>query len=123
MNQETINEIKQANADRVSSLTNSIKELQKKGYKENFVPKYDHFVYGGDKFELYPHDLFFDEVLRFEDSSDPDGQSILFAISSPTKNIKGIYVDSYGLNHDDLSPSVIERMKFCHDLNRGALNY
>lgn len=123
MNAETINEIKKASADDMSSLNKTIKDLQVKGYKENFVPAYDHFYYGKDKIELYPYEIFFDEVIRFEDLSDPDGQSILYAISSPAKNVKGIYIESYGLYHDDLSPSMIERIKLSHDLKRGTLHY
>lgn len=119
----TINEIEKSNADDNAGVVKTIKELEAKGYIENFVPNYDHFVYGNDKIELYAYDIFFDEVIRFEDLSAPEGQAILYAISSPTKNVKGIYVESYGLYHDDLSSSMIERMKFCHDLKRGTLNH
>lgn len=104
-------------------LAEAIKEFQVKGYKENLTPSYDHFYFGPDKIEIYPHEIFFDEVLRFEDLSDPDDQSILYAISAPGKKIKGLYVESYGLDHDDLSRSMIERMKFCHDAKRGVFNY
>ena len=123
MNRETITEIERTNANDQASVANAIHELQAKGYTENFVPHYDHFVYGNEKIELHPHDIFFDEVIRFEDLSAPEGQSILYAISSPTKNVKGTYVESYGLYHEDLSSSMIERIKFCHDLKRGTLNY
>ena len=123
MEQYTINEIKKAAEANKSSLASTIKELQARGYRENLVPNYDHFYYGLNKTELYPSDIFFDEVVRFEDSSDPEGQSVLYAISSPTKNIKGIYIESYGFYHDELSSSMIERMKCCHDLKRGTLDY
>lgn len=123
MNLSIINEIKKQNADEMSTLTKTIKELQSRGYKENLTVVFDHFHYGPDKIELYPHEIFFDEVIRFENLSDPDDQSILYAISAPAKNVKGIYVDSYGLYHDNLSTSIIERMKFCHDIKNGTLRY
>jgi hypothetical protein len=104
-------------------LAEAIKEFQAKGYKENLTPSYDHFYFGPDKIEIYPHEIFFDEILRFEELSAPDDQSILYAISAPGKKIKGLYVESYGLDHDDLSRSMIERMKFCHDAKRGVFNY
>ncbi len=107
----------------MANISKTVKELEALGYTENFVPSYDHFYYGPDKTELYPHEIFFDDIIRFENLADPDDQSILYAISSPTKSVKGIYIDSYGLYHDDLSSSMIERMKFCHDLKRGTLQY
>lgn len=123
MEKTTIIELQKTVAEDDLGLTKALADLKAKGYSENFVPCYDHFVYGDEKIELYPHDLFFDDVIRFEDLSAPEGQSILYAISSPKKNVKGIYVESYGLYHDNLSSSMIERMKFCHDLKRGTLNF
>jgi len=123
MDLSTIKKIKKQNTEEMSTLTKTIKEFQLKGYTENLTADFDHFHYGPDKIELYPHEIFFDEVIRFENLADPDDQSILYAISVPSKNTKGIYIDSYGLHHDSLSNSLIERMKFCHDIKRGTLQY
>ena len=122
MDKATLTELEQTVVDDDLGLSKAIEDLKSKGYTENLVPNYDHFVYGDEKIELYPHDIFFDDVIRFEDLSAPEGQAILYAISSPNKNIKGIYIESYGPYHDNLSSSMIERMKFCHDLKRGTLN-
>lgn len=122
MDKATLTELEKPAADDDLGLAKAIEGFKAKGYTENFVPNYDHFVYGDEKIELYPHDIFFDEVVRFEDLSAPEGQAILYAISSPNKNVKGIYIESYGLYHDNLSTSMIERMKFSHDLKRGTLN-
>jgi len=105
------------------TLAEAIKEFQLNGYKENLTPGFDHFYYGPNKAEIYAHEIFFDEIVRFENQSDPDDQSILYAISAPVKKIKGLYVESYGLYHDELSDSMIDRMKFCHDAKRGFFNY
>lgn len=122
MDKTTLNELEKTVVDDELGLKKAIEDLKAKGYVENFVPNYDHFVYGDEKIELYPHDIFFDDVIRFEDLSAPEGQAILYAISSPNKNVKGLYIESYGPYHDNLSTSMIERMKFCHDLKRGTLN-
>lgn len=123
MEMSTIKEIEKMNEKQKSGLEKIIRDFQRRGYKENLTPAYDHFYYGPDKVKLYPHEIFFDEVVRFENLSDPDDQSILYAISAPAKNVKGIYVDSYGLYHDNLSNSMIERMKFCHDIKSGTLQF
>ena len=122
MDKATLIELEKNLVDDDLGLKKTIEDLKAKGYTENFVPCYDHFVYGDEKNELFPHDIFFYDVIRFEDLSAPEGQAILYAISSPNKNVKGLYIESYGPYHDNLSASMIERMKFCHDLKRGTLN-
>ena len=123
MDKATIIELEKTVAEDDLGLTKAIEDLKTKGYIENFVPNYDHFVYVDEKIELYPHDIFFDDVIRFEDLTAPEGQAILYANLSPNKNVKGIYIESYGPYHDNFSSSMIERMKFCHDLKRGTLYF
>lgn len=97
-------------------LFDAVKLLQRKGYGENLVPHYDHLTCGDIK--LYPSEIFFDHILRFENASDPDDQSILYAISVPSKKIKGLYVESYGLYHDEWSPVLLQRLQFCRSIKR-----
>ena len=92
-------------------LSDMIRELENKGYSENLVPEYDHFRF--NQTHIYPQDFYVDDVIRFENSSDPDDQAILYAIRSDKHQIKGLYVESYGLYHDSLSTAMLERIKFC----------
>lgn len=109
MDAKEANSINQAGTGFMLSLTDSIHEFEKKGYTENLVPRFDHFESRSGQVKLYPDDLKIDKVLRFENSSDPDDQSIMYAISSG--DLKGLYVDSYGLYHDELSPAILDRLK------------
>lgn len=111
-------EMEKAGTGDMMGLQDTIRELQKKGYKENFAPCYDHLTFGSGYIKVYPRDIIFDEIFRFENSSDPDDQSILYAISYPALNIKGLLVESYGLYHDELSNAMIERIKFSRALKR-----
>lgn len=97
-------------------LIDALKILQRKGYTENLVPHYDHLTCGEQK--IYPSEMYFDQVVRFENESDPDDQSILYAISVPAKKLKGLYVESYGLYHDDWTPSLLQRLQFCRSIKR-----
>lgn len=81
------------------------------GYTENLTPHYDHFECQSGKVKLMPSDFMVDGVMRFENTSDPDDQSILYAVSSTDGKTKGAYVESYGLYHEDLSSEMIERFK------------
>ncbi len=93
------------------SLSETIPKLISLGYTENLVPCFDHLSCQLEKIQLYPKDLHVDAIIRFENASDPDDQSILYAVSSTTTNLKGLYVDSYGIYHDDLSREMLECLK------------
>lgn len=111
-------DMEQAGTGDMMGLSDTIRELQKKGYKENFVPCYDHLTFGSGYLKVYPRDIIFDDIFRFENSSDPSDQSILYAISYPALNVKGLLVDSYGVYHDELSKAMIERIKASRELTR-----
>ncbi len=95
------------------NLCDTIKLLEARGYTENLVPGFDHFTCRSGEMTLYPRDFFIDEIFRFENSSDPADQSILYAITCHKHNIQGLYVESYGVYHDELSAAMLERIKFC----------
>lgn len=109
-----------AGTGEMQCVTEAIKELEAIGYVHNLILAYDHFKTEDGKIKLYPKDIFFDEVMRFENTSDPDDQSILYAISSLSDDVKGIYVESYGLYHDEISPLMIKRMQYCHALRQNS---
>lgn len=92
------------------SLADTIVDLENQGYEENLSADYDHFSCRVRAIELYPTDFEIDKVVRFENSSDPDDQAILYAISSPTKQIRGLFVESYGLYHEELSAEILDKL-------------
>lgn len=94
----------------MQTLTEGLGKMQKLGYIENFVPEFDHLSCRMGAKTLYPQDMTIDHMMRFENTSDPDDQSILYAISSKTQNLKGVYVESYGLYHDDLSKEMLKKI-------------
>lgn len=95
----------------MASLADTIRTLQDEGYTENLVPRYDHFEFRSGKFSLEPDELVIDDIIRFENTSDPDDQSILYAISCPHLGVKGLYVDSYGAYHDELSDKMLASLR------------
>ena len=91
-----------------------IEIYRKKGYTENLVPYFDHLATHSNNVKIWLNEIIIDEVCRFENSSDPDDQSILYVISVPSRNIKGLYTESYGLYHDNLSEQLQEALKLRH---------
>lgn len=94
------------------TLTDAIDYFKVRGYSENLHPSYDHMSCQSEGIQLRPEDIHVDEIMRFENSSDPEDQSILYMISSPENNLKGMYVESYGLYHDDLSDELQQALIF-----------
>ncbi len=105
-----ISDISKAGTGFMIGLTDTIQELEAEGYVENLVPRFDHFECRSSKILIYPNEIEVDKVIRLENTSDPDDQAIVFAISIPKKNLKGLYVDSYGTYHDDLSKDILDRL-------------
>lgn len=78
------------------------------GYTRNLSMVGDHFECDSGAFKLYPADLIVEKVYRFENSSDPDDSSILYAISDPTQNLRGLYVDAYGIHQGPIFPELLQ---------------
>lgn len=110
MNKETSESILKSGTGDISPLTEKIKNLEAKGYIENLIPRYDHFDCQNGTVKLYPNSFTIDKTIRFENTSDPEDQSILYAISSEEFDLKGIYIESYGLYHDDLSSEFLQKL-------------
>lgn len=85
--------------------------LEGKGYTANLVPRYDHFEANDGAIRIYPRDFVVDELLRYENTSDPDDQAAVYAISSKSSGVKGVYVEAYGIYQDELSARMIDRLK------------
>jgi hypothetical protein len=104
-------DILQAGTGFMNCLTEELHRLEEAGYKENLSAKFDHFEARSGEIKLNPSEIIVDDHIRFENTSDPDDQSIAYAIRDPNTGIKGVYVESYGLYHDELSHQMIELLK------------
>lgn len=60
---------------------------------------------------LHPDDFQIDKVYRFEGASNPEDQSILYAISSPKYKIMGTLVNGYGIAFDEETSKLIEKLR------------
>jgi hypothetical protein len=89
------------------SLSDTIRHFEQQGYDKNLVVCFDHFECDSGRIKIYPNEIVVDQVVRFENTSDPDDQSILYAVSVPGKRIKGLFVESYGLYHEDVSSRLL----------------
>ncbi len=93
----------------LTPLTEILEKLKNEGYttdfnlRDNCIICHEH----GNALELHPEDFVVDRYFRFEGNSDPDDQAIVYAISSPKHNIKGVLVNGYGIYSDERNDRII----------------
>ena len=93
------------------TLSETVNGLKKDGYNFDFNMADDCIVCDQTKASLSPDDFQIDKFYRFEGDSNPDDQSIVYAISSPKLGMKGVLVNGYGISADAASEKLIEKLK------------
>lgn len=96
--------------EQYDTLSQAIKALQDQGYTEDFNLLHDSIDCRGRSIRLRPEDFDIDKVFRFFGASDPDDESILYAISSNKYSLKGILVNGYGISSDPLSEEMLRKL-------------
>lgn len=97
------------------TLSETINGLVKSGYTHDFNIADECIVCHNANLSLSPDDFQIDQVYRFEGDSDPEYQSILYAISSSKFNVKGTLVNGYGISSDEASTKLIEKLNTHHE--------
>ena len=93
-----------------TTLSEAINDLTNRGYTFNFIIKSDCIEYVEENIQLQPDEFEIDEVHRFQEMSDVDNESILYAISSTQNSLKGLLVNSYSIYADTASANLIEKL-------------
>ena len=96
--------------EKYTSLSVAINDLTKKGYTYNFNMKEDFIECLEKNCELKPEEFEIDEKHRFQEMSDVDNESVLYAISSTDGNIKGLLVNAYGTYADYASFKLVQKL-------------
>ena len=92
-----------------ASLSKAINDLKARGYTEDFNLKSTHLECTSMNLQLHPDAFTIDEFYRFEGMSNPDDNSIVFAISSKD-GVKGVLVDAYGMYAESLNDEMIKKL-------------
>lgn len=99
------------------TLSQTINGLKKEGYILDFNIPEEYLVYRKADMILSPDDFKIDKVYRFEGETNPDDQSILYAISSAKFGIKGVLVNGYGISSDVNINKLISKLNTHPDTN------
>ena len=93
-----------------NSLSEATNDLKARGYTEDLNLKPTCIECPSRNLQWHPEQFTIDEFYRFEGMSNPDDNSIVFAISSKD-GVKGVLVDAYGMYSESLSESMIRKLK------------
>ncbi|WBL26936.1 phosphoribosylpyrophosphate synthetase [Zunongwangia sp. HGR-M22] len=92
------------------TLSQAINKLKlEEGYEHDFNLLDEHLELKSEKEKFAAHEFDVDKVLRFEGMSNPDDNSILYAITTESGR-KGILVDGYGISSGQLSEEMSKKL-------------
>ena len=92
-----------------NTLSEALTDLKKRGYKEDFNLQPHCIECAALSLQWHPEKFTVDEYHRFEGMSDPDDNSIVFAISSED-GVKGTVVDAYGMYSENLTEPMVRKL-------------
>ncbi|HEY0978381.1 MAG TPA: phosphoribosylpyrophosphate synthetase [Flavobacteriales bacterium] len=101
------------------TLSQAVNDLQRRGYVHDLQLGDDCVVCQARNVSLDPDEFRIDEFHRFEGMSDPEDQSIVYAISSTKHDLKGILVNAYGMDADALTQRLVAKLDTDPDAHHG----
>jgi len=92
------------------TLSEAMSALRKQGYTQDFNLKGNRVVCSTGKYDMQHHEFEIDKSFRFDVDEDPSDQAVLYAISSPVYNIKGLLVNGVGIYSDEIANELLEKL-------------
>jgi hypothetical protein len=92
-----------------NTVSEALSDLKRRGYVEDFNLTPHCIECPSLNLQWSPENFSVDEFHRFEGMSNPDDNSIVFAISS-SDGVKGTLVDAYGMYSENLTEPMIRKL-------------
>ncbi len=96
------------------TVTEAVADLSKRGYQLNFNLRREYISCADQDLHLRPDEFQIDETYRFEGETDPGDEMIVYAVSSPAREIRGILVNAYGPYSDEVSAELVAKLQASH---------
>lgn len=93
-----------------ATVTHALADLKARGYVDEFDYKDDYLFCDSKGVRFNPLELKITEVYRFEGASDPEDNSVVYAIESAS-GLKGLILDAYGAYADEKKTAFINSLK------------
>lgn len=92
------------------SLVDALNDLKKRGYTTDFNLAFDKVKCAKTGVCLSPAEFEITEHYRFEGMSNPDDNSVIYAIEAKDGSMKGVLISAYGVYSDSLSNDMIQKL-------------
>jgi len=95
-----------------NSVIEAVADLEKRGYTHDFVldDANECIVCHQKELSLPPDKFEIDAVFRFDAQSDPEDETIVYAVSSKELSIKGIIINSFSIYGDANANGLVEKL-------------
>lgn len=93
------------------NLIEAINGLRSKGYVEDFNLKQNCLECRNGQYKVFHNEFEIDSYYRFEGDTDPSESSIIYAISSPKYDLKGILINGYGIYSEPITDEMLAKLK------------
>jgi hypothetical protein len=94
------------------TISHAVNDLKKRGYTIDF-----NLGFNGIQSHKTPVSFEITEVYRFESSTDPDDEAVVYAIESHD-GYKGTLVNGYGISADPVNDEMISKLAIRHSFDR-----
>jgi len=94
----------------METLSQAVERITAAGYQDDFRAERGGLRAVGTGCIHDPEALVIEEVLRFEGSSDPEDEAMLFALRCTIHDVRGTYVVAYGSTMDSLDAEMVRRL-------------
>ena len=92
------------------TVSEALTDLKNRGFKLDFNLANGVLHSSSENIYLQPEDFSISELYRFEGISDPADNSVVYGIISDKYNVKGVFVNAYGVYSDDISEELLKKL-------------
>ena len=103
------------------TLIEAINYFKSIGYTTDFNLAFDKLICNENNICLRPEEFEIVEAIRFDESTDPSEESILYVLEGKNTNQKGTMISAFGVYADEISKDLLDKLSFHHSkLNKSA---
>ncbi len=94
-----------------NNLVEAINGLKQQGYGIDYNLEQNCIICSNKIHKLHAEEFKVDKYFRFDGDTNPEEESIIYAISSLNDELKGILINGFGSMSDDMTNEMIEKLK------------
>lgn len=103
----------------METLTEAIARLERRGFDAELIARPGGLLERDREGAVAPETLVVEEIVRFEGTSDPQDEAVLFALRSEDDRLRGTFLSTYGPHTGPENAAVLERLRRARSQRHG----